>query len=135
MATKESQKTVYFRFDGHNEVHSAPAWRLESAANEAKFRTGVPVWTRYQIINPNDIDPNPTQDLVAAINSTDDGHIAKPTVVDKPSKRGKAGQKAVQLPDVLSILDEFVPAGNIPESDNPGTDHTISDSVPSGDDV
>lgn len=135
MATKESQKTIHFKFDGYEDIHSAPGWRLESAVNEAKYRFGIPVWTSYKIINPNDIDPNPTQDLVAAISGTDDGNITKPNVVDKPTRKGKTKQKAVQLSDVLSILDEFVPAGNIPESDDAGTDDTISDSVPSGNDV
>lgn len=135
MATKSSHKTIHFRFDGHNEIHSAPAWRLESAVNEAKYKTGIPVWTGYKIIDPNDIDPNPAQDLVAAISSTNDGNTAKSDVVDKPTRKGKAKQKAVELPDVLSILDEFVPADTLPESDDAGTPDTISDSVPSGDDV
>lgn len=134
MATN-SHKTIYFRFDGYNEIHSAPAWRLESAVNEAKYQTGVPVWTGYQIIDPNDIDPNPAQDLTAAALSSDDGNISKPTDVSKSTRKGKAKQKTVLVQPLSDILDQFIGTDNLPGSDTDGTDDTISDSVDLGLDV
>ena len=120
---------VYFQFEGHSEIIKSHNWRLEMDVNLHRNRLGLPYWTKYKTIPYDDVDPNPEQDLTALTDSSNDGNINKSAVVSKSTRKRKTKPKANELPDVQHVLDQFIPADNLPESPTTGTDDTLSDSM------
>lgn len=83
-------KKIYYQFDGTDQVWMSEEYNLELNINQTRSEMGLPYWTDYKIIQPDDrinpiSDPNPKIDTS---NPSDSGS-PQPTAISKRSRKTK----------------------------------------------
>lgn len=126
-------KTITFQLAGSDEIFQAEEWRLETAIEEAKHKTGLPCWVEYKEIDAH-TEPHP--DLAAYISTICDPN--KSDMVAKPTRSRKTKQASTKLSTVQLVLDDTNPLDLVPgilRNRMDGSNPTIPVSVPKRDNV
>jgi hypothetical protein len=98
---------VYYKLGDHEEVLQSERWCLEGQIQEDKFRLGLSPFSEFKEIK--DYAPvNPYPELATYL--SDVCYSSKPALVNKPIRKSKAKQKAIQLSTLQHILDESNPS-------------------------
>jgi len=132
----KNTQPVYYRFKTYEEIYQSHNWRLEIDVATQRTLLGLPYWIDIEILHDYEPDPHPEQDLTAATLSQHDSNSPEPALVSPTTSKNRSRRKkASSVQHLSTILDKWVPAGNLPEPLVDGITDSVSDSLDRGSDV
>jgi hypothetical protein len=113
MSKKElNQKTIYYQFEGVNEIFSAPEWEIESRILATKHKLGIGIWTTHKIIKDyapiNPVPPTPA--LSSSVSHSDES-----VVVPKRVRKAKAKSQTNELSTMPILVEQSDPLDLVPD--------------------